>query len=166
MVLPAFSSAVTSEQFNDLRATKGYSRSLAAEQLYGKTPVYRGYMGEMRKPVRMQKNPLEKPRVKFRGIWGFAGDNETDGYITGVITKGKHAARLYGIWNETNDSGKKGKIIGVLKRGYFNGRVVTENGTSYHIAGIYRVDREHHLLKIRWIMPRCSGWAVLKIKRT
>jgi hypothetical protein len=144
------------------------SRQLVERQRVAVSEQYPGALGyykmQYAKQSREQRE-LNNQKFRFRGVWGFAGDNESDGYVTGVIIKGRRVARLYGVWEETNDSQRRGKIFGILKRGYFNGKVIVENGTTHRIVGIYKIDREHRLLKMRWMMPRCSGWAILKLGR-
>ena len=50
-----------------------------------------------------------------------------------------------------------------MKKGYFNGRVVSPSGESCKISGLYHVDNENETLKMRWMTPLSSGWAVGKI---
>jgi len=78
------------------------------------------------------------PKVKFGGIWGYVGDNETQGYVGGF---------LKGIWN-TTDGSAKGRVVGILKHGFFNGKIVTEDGAC-RITGMYKIDRENQLLHLR-----------------
>ena len=165
-MLPTAAVAMPSKQLPmELEKTKSYPTYLVAKQSYRRMSGSgeMQYVRQFREQRRIHQDASVNPKVRFRGIWGFAGDNESDGYVAGVITKGKHAARLRGVWNESNSSEKKGRVVGILKRGYFAGKVITGNGTAYRIAGIYKIDREHRLLKMRWIMPHCSGWTILKI---
>ncbi|HEC80823.1 MAG TPA: hypothetical protein ENI42_00125 [Thermoplasmatales archaeon] len=117
---------------------------------------------QIRNRLLEQQRTHNRTGVRFRGIWGFTGDNESDGYFAGVVTKGRHVARLHGVWN-TSDNGSKGRIIGVMRHGYFNGRVVTGNGSVEPIAGLYRVNKEKHVLRMRWMTPDRAGWAVARI---
>jgi len=56
----------------------------------------------------------DTPRVKFRGIWGYEGSNETCGYLGGVLVKRERVVVLKGLWN-TTDNLTKGNIVGILK---------------------------------------------------
>ena len=49
-----------------------------------------------------------KKEVKFRGIWGFAGDNESDGYFGGKLLKRQRVMILKGLYTTENES--KGKL--------------------------------------------------------
>lgn len=117
---------------------------------------------QLRNRLLAQQGAQNKPEVRFRGVWGFAGDNETDGYFAGVITKGRRVARMRGVWN-TSDNESHGRLVGIMKHGYFNGRVITGNGTVQHITGLYKIDREKRVLKMRWITPHRGGWAVARL---
>jgi hypothetical protein len=97
-------------------------------------------------------------QVKFRGIWGYEGFNETSGYLGGVLVKRERVVVLKGLWN-TTDNMTKGNIVGILKRGYFNGRIITQNQTKYHIVGLYRYDAEDSVLHLRWMTVHQTGWA-------
>lgn len=97
--------------------------------------------------------------VKVRGIWGHAGDNESDGYFGGKITRRERVAVFKGVYNETGNKNRT-QIIGIMKRGYFNGKIVTEDG-QYRITGLYKV--ENNLLKLRWTTAHANGWAVARI---
>jgi len=103
--------------------------------------------------------------VKIHGIWGYAGDNVSDGHFGGRIKKVKNVVHFIGMWNTTCNASKE-KIVGVLNRGYFNGNVITPDGSKYRITGLYKVDKEKHLLKLRWMTAGKSGWAVGKIITT
>lgn len=102
------------------------------------------------------------PKARFRGIWGFADDNTTQGYLGGIAGKREHGGYLKGLWN-TTDNTSKGTIAGILKKGFFNGRFTTGDGASYPITGFYRIDRENKLMHIRWMTLNKVGWAHLKI---
>ena len=163
-VLPAASVAATPRQFKELKNVSECPGFLAVEQAYEQAPDYGNgqHIKQIRNQRGLQQSGSDHPRLRFRGAWGFAGDNESDGYITGVITKGRGTAHLYGIWN-TIDNESGGKVFGVMRHGYFNGRVTSINGTTYPIAGLYKVDREKHTLKMRWITPRRGGWAAARL---
>jgi len=104
----------------------------------------------------------DTPQVKFRGIWGYEGFNETSGYLGGVLVKRERIVVLKGLWN-TTDNITKGNIVGILKRGYFNGRIITQNQTKCRIVGLYRYDTENILLHLRWITAQQTGWAHCRI---
>lgn len=103
-----------------------------------------------------------KKSTKIRGIWGFTGDNESDGYFAGQLIKKPRVVVFRGVYNLTgNDS--YGKVIGIMKRGYFNGRLVTPDGEKYRIVGLYKIDRENGILKLRWMTAHRTGWAIGRI---
>jgi len=107
-----------------------------------------------------KKNDIQK--IKFQGVWGYDSDNQTQGCIRGFIGKRNHNGILKGLWNTTENS-VHGKITGILRKGFFNGRYTLENGTSFRITGLYRIDKENKTLKIRWITAKTTGWALLKL---
>lgn len=104
----------------------------------------------------------EKKSAKIRGIWGFAGDNESDGYFGGQLIKNRRVVVFRGVYNQTGNE-SYGKVVGIMKRGYFNGRLVTPTGEKCRIVGLYKIDRENKILKLRWMTPHRTGWAVAKI---
>jgi len=99
--------------------------------------------------------------VKLRGMWDLAGDNESDGYFGGQITRRGRFAVFRGLYNKT-DNETHGKIFGIMKRGYFNGGIVTPDGEKCRITGLYKIDRDNKTFKMRWITPHNAGWAVAK----
>jgi hypothetical protein len=101
-------------------------------------------------------------RVKFRGIWGYVGSNETSGYLGGILVKRERVIVLKGLWN-TTDNITKVNIVGILKRGYFNGRIITQNQTIYRIVGLYKFDTENNLLHLRWMTRQQTGWMHCRI---
>ena len=101
-------------------------------------------------------------QVKFRGIWGYEGLNETSGYLGGILMKRERVVILKGLWN-TTDNITKGNIVGILKRGYFNGRILSQNQTKCRIVGLYRYDAENNLLHLRWMTTQQTGWAHCRI---
>lgn len=115
-----------------------------------------------RTPMGASTADASQKYVKVRGIWGYAGDNESDGYFGGRITRKGRFGVFRGLYNVTGNE-SKGKIVGIMKRGYFNGRLTTPNGSKCHITGLYKIDKENHLLKLRWMTPHKSGWAVARI---
>ncbi|MCJ7697422.1 MAG: hypothetical protein MUO73_03725 [Thermoplasmata archaeon] len=104
----------------------------------------------------------DPPRIKFRGIWGYEGSNETCGYLGGVLVKRERVVVLKGLWN-TTDNMTKGNIVGILKKGYFNGIIITQNQTKCRIVGLYRYDAENNLLHLRWMTAQQTGWAHCRI---
>ena len=100
--------------------------------------------------------------TKIRGLWGLAGDNESDGYFAGQLIKKPRVVVFRGVYNKT-DNESYGKIIGIMKRGYFNGRIVTPEGEKCRITGLYKIDQENKTLKMRWMTPHQMGWAIAKI---
>lgn len=101
-------------------------------------------------------------QVKFRGIWGYEGFNETSGNLGGVLMKRERIVVLKGQWN-TTDNITKGNIVGILKSGYFNGRIITQNQTKCRIVGLYRLDAENNLLHLHWMTAHQTGWAHCRI---
>ncbi len=100
--------------------------------------------------------------VKYRGIWGYEGSNETCGYLGGILVKRERVVVLKGLWN-TTDNMTKGNIVGILKRGYFDGRIITQNQTKCRIVGLYRYNEENNLLHLRWMTAQQTGWAHCRI---
>ena len=100
--------------------------------------------------------------AKVRGIWGLAGDNESDGYFGGKIVRRGRVAVFKGLYNKT-DNETFGKVVGIFKRGYFLGKVVNPDGESCRITGLYKVDKEEKIFKMRWMTTHLSGWAAGKI---
>ena len=116
-------------------------------------------------PVAVEKSQLQSRqqttkcmKIRFKGIWGFSDDNETDGYVAGYIKKRGRVGILRGVWNYT-DNESKGRIKGIFRCGYFNGRVITPGGATLPITGLYRADKENQTVHLRWMTPRHSGWA-------
>lgn len=103
-----------------------------------------------------------KDYAKVRGVWGLAGDNESDGYFGGKIVRRGRFSVFNGLYNKT-DNETFGKFVGIFKRGYFLGKVVNPNGESCRIIGLYNVDKEEMIFKMRWMTPQLSGWAAGKI---
>ncbi|RLF53388.1 MAG: hypothetical protein DRN24_01040 [Thermoplasmata archaeon] len=100
--------------------------------------------------------------ILLKGIWGYAGDNESDGYLIGKIIRNHRAGVFRGFYNTTNNE-TRGRIFGVMKHGYFNGRVVTPDGENCRIVGIYKINKEDRSFKLRWMTPHKTGWAIAKI---
>ena len=100
--------------------------------------------------------------VKIIGIWGYIDDRTPDGYFRGEITRKGRFAVFRGVFNET-DNETRTPVIGIMKNGYFIGKVITDDG-PYRVTGLYRIDREKHLLKLRWMAAREQGWAVGRVK--
>ena len=111
-----------------------------------------------RQAVQLQKGASKQ---KFRGIWGYADDNETQGYVGGFIGRRGRFGYINGAWNTTDDD-KQGRVFGILKKGFFNGKIVTENGTN-RITGLYRIDKEKQVLHLRWMTAYKVGWAHCRI---
>ncbi|MBN2066729.1 MAG: hypothetical protein JW771_08000 [Candidatus Thermoplasmatota archaeon] len=105
--------------------------------------------------------PLPHIRVRFKGIWGDLGDNETKGYCKGTLGKTGRIGFLNGFYNTTN--GSVGRVRGILKYGYFNGKIITPKGEKRPITGFYRIDQETRSLHIQWMTINRVGWAHLRI---
>jgi hypothetical protein len=112
------------------------------------------------------KDDLIGKQFKVRGKWGNAGDKEHDGYFGGLISiRSTENGHLYGVfkgrYNKTGEDSFT-EFIGILKKGYFNGKIITDEGET-KVTGLYKIDRENHLLKLQWMIPFHSGWAVGRI---
>lgn len=103
-----------------------------------------------------------KISVKLKGLWGFADDNVSDGYFSGKIIFGQTGRIFKGAYNKS-DNDTKGRIVGILKNNYFNGKIVTKNGACYPIVGLFRVNKEDKIFKMKWLTPHNSGWAVARL---
>jgi hypothetical protein len=101
-------------------------------------------------------------KIKVRGIWGDSGDNESDGYFGGYLKRRGRLGVFKGLYNLTGNETKT-KIFGVMRHGYFNGRIITVDGNKCHIVGLYKIDKDNQLLKLRWMTPFGNGWGVGKI---
>jgi len=100
--------------------------------------------------------------VTLRGMWGFEGEEETSGYAGGVVYRKGRVGVFRGLWNKTGDD-ENGRIVGIIKHGYFNGRVITPEGNASHIIGLYSINKEEQILKMRWMTPGANGWAGFSI---
>ena len=107
------------------------------------------------------EKPTQRRGIKFKGLWGYDEDNTTQGYVGGVLRRKCQHAVLLGRWNRTG-SEETGKIIGKFHMGYFAGRVENPDGQRCHIIGLYKVDKENQLIKMKWMTPHQDGWAVFK----
>jgi hypothetical protein len=103
-----------------------------------------------------------KPRIILRGKWGYADDNESDGYFGGVITRKGRFGVIKGLFN-TSENENHSRFYGIMRKGYFNGRILGDNDSGCHITGLYKIDRENQLLKFRWMTPIYNGWGVAKL---
>lgn len=109
--------------------------------------------------------PGNDSQIKCRGVWGYDGSNETQGYVGGILTVREKGVVLRGRFNMTGNSTKE-KIICVLRKGYLNGRIIVGNVSVYRIVGLYRYDRDTQILHIRWMTAQKTGWAHLRISST
>jgi hypothetical protein len=130
-------------------------------------PQYEKQVRHRYEQVYSYGKPVDIPplNTKVRGIWGFAGDNESDGYFGGILTRSHRFGVFRGLFN-TTDNETRGKIVGILKHGYLDGRVITADQNVSPVTGLYKVDKETHVIKLRWMTPFTSGWAVAKISRS
>jgi len=101
-------------------------------------------------------------KVVLRGIWGHAGDNESDGYFGARITRRNRVGVFNGLYNTTGNESKT-RIVGIMRHGYFNGKIITEDGGKCPVTGLYKINRENQLFKLRWMTPHGTGWAVARI---
>ena len=121
--------------------------------------------GVLAKPV---TEDVKKMRTNFDhglrilGKWGYIGENETAGYFAAKIKRARRAFVIRGVWN-TTDNMERGRIFGVVKRCYFNGIIRTANKTI-PVIGLLRIDRNKHIMRMKWMTPQDYGWAVGKMK--
>ena len=101
-------------------------------------------------------------KVGLRGIWGHAGDNESDGYFGARITRRNRVGVFNGLYNITGNESKT-RIVGIMRHGYFNGKIVTEDGGKCPVAGLYKINKENQLFKLCWMIPHGNGWAVARM---
>ena len=101
-------------------------------------------------------------KVGLRGIWGHAGDNESDGYFGARITRRNRVGVFNGLYNTTGNESKT-RIVGIMRHGYFNGKIITEDGGKCPVTGLYKINRENQVFKLRWMTPHGTGWAVARI---
>jgi len=136
----------------------------AKEPLYGDQAIFIQATSDNKAVKTDATLPLstDTPRVKYRGIWGYEGSNETSGYLGGVLVKRERVVVLKGLWN-TTDNMTKGNIVGILKKGYFNGKIITQNQTECRIVGLYRYNVENNMLHLRWMTAQQTGWAHCRI---
>lgn len=126
-----------------------------------KPTITQGYPRRLLRKQSAVQNNEELKGVKIKGIWGYQDDNETQGYVGGIIRRQGRCSQFFGRWN-TTDSEELGKIGGYLRFGYFVGRIETPEGERFHIMGLYKIDQENHLIKMRWMTPGNTGWTVCK----
>ena len=136
----------------------------AKEPLYGDQAIFIQATSDNKAVKTDATLPLstDTPRVKYRGIWGYEGSNETSGYLGGVLVKRERVVVLKGLWN-TTDNMTKGNIVGILKKGYFNGKIITQNQTECRIVGLYRYNVENNMLHLHWMTAQQTGWAHCRI---
>lgn len=101
---------------------------------------------------------------RFKGVWGFMGDNETCGHIWGIIEHREGYGFVKGWWNKGNltvdvaINASVNRITGVFKNGYFNG-YITINGKMFQIVGLYEVNSTENSFYARWMTENRVGWA-------
>lgn len=101
-------------------------------------------------------------QVGLRGIWGYSGDNESDGYFGGIIERRNRFGLFKGVYNLSGNESKS-RLVGVMRFGYFNGKIISHDGRKCHVTGLYKVEKEEQLFKLRWMTAHNDGWAVAKI---
>ena len=115
----------------------------------------------MKKPSIIAIDDAPPQSVRIKGIWGYMDDRTPDGYFGGKITKKGRFAIFHGVCNETGSENRI-PIVGIMKRGYFNGKITTDD-RSYRVMGLYKIDMEKHILKLKWMTAYSNGWAVARI---
>jgi len=101
-------------------------------------------------------------KISLRGIWGHAGDKESDRYFGARITRRNRVGAFNGLYNTTGNESKT-RIVGIMRHGYFNGKIITEDGGKCPVTGLYKINKENQLFKLRWMTPHGNGWAVARI---
>ena len=99
---------------------------------------------------------------KLRGKWGYQGDNLSDGFFGGYIKRRPKCGLFRGLVNSTENE-EKFRLVGIMRHGYFNGRVIIDNETFYPVTGLYKVNRDEGIIKLKWMTPRSNGWAVARL---
>ena len=100
--------------------------------------------------------PKRDIRVGFKGIWREDGEK---GKFKGIIIHKGKINIMKGVWESINGTGK---IVGIMKRGYFIGRIC-EDGNKEPIVGLYKVNRDKKVIKMKWMTPTREGIAIAKI---
>ena len=101
-------------------------------------------------------------RLVFHGIWGFQDDNSSDGSVAGRLIKRWRFMVFYGFCNSTGTQ-ERARLVGIIRNGYFNGKIFRDNDTTWPITGLLTINREQRLVKLRWMTPYQTGWAVAKM---
>lgn len=96
--------------------------------------------------------------LKVIGKWGHGKDEDSDGFFAARITRKGRVGLLKGVYNLTDEE-EKTRILGIMKKGYFNGKIITAEG-EVKLTGLYKVDKENHLLRMQWMSPGHAGWAI------
>ena len=99
--------------------------------------------------------------LKAIGKWGHGKDEEADGFFGARITRKGRFAVFKGVYNLTGEE-ERNQIVGIMKKGYFNGKIITNEG-SVKLTGLYKVDKENRLLKMQWMSPGHAGWAIARV---
>jgi hypothetical protein len=166
-MIPAIAAAETIEDDETVLEEAGEEQTYEQETLNQENKLSES--ASIKKKARLRlwgKAPVNeecpKKYVKIRGVWGLSDDNESDGYFGAKIERRGRFAVFKGLYNKT-DNESQGKVFGIMKKSYFNGRVVSPSGESCKIIGLYHVDKEEELLKMRWMTRHNTGWAVGKI---
>ena len=136
--------------------------NVADTELVGKERIKNRNLARLRLYDAPSADIAPKKYAKLKGIWGLAGDNESDGYFGGRLIRRGRSAVFKGVYNKT-DNESWGKVFGIMKHGFFNGKVVNPDGRSCRITGLYLIDKENMAFKMRWMTPHSSGWAVARI---
>ena len=101
-------------------------------------------------------------KLVLRGTWGFQGDNSSDGTVAGHLIRRPRFMVFHGFF-DTISTQEKTRIVGIIKNGYFNGKIFYGNDTVCPITGLLKINREQRLVKLRWMTPHQTGWAVANI---
>ena len=78
------------------------------------------------------------------------------------ITQRNRVGVFNRLYNMTGNESKT-RIVGIMRHGYFNGKIITEDGGKCPGTGLYKINRENQVFKLRWMTPHGTGWAVARI---
>ncbi len=123
-----------------------------AMALINQNVEYQEYANE--KPLYNVGHP--KIKASFRGAWGH--DNQTQGYLKGMIGIRGRTGLFKGVWN-TTDNSTIGNITGIFRGRHFVGKVTSDNVTI-RIVGRFRINVHTHTIKARWKVENQTGWFI------
>lgn len=102
------------------------------------------------------------PEPKIVGKWGCGGENQSAGWFIATFKRTKRKFFVVKGLLNTTDNSIRARFFGIVKKCYFNGIIRLENKTI-PVIGLLKINRDKHILLMRWMTPRSSGWAKGKI---